>query len=279
MDKLKLLLFFVVFMTVVSYGFSHDTGEGDFSFDWLNMELEVSGKGMITPSDYGNYIDWQYDATLRAQTNLFKNFIVSMNVLRLNAYNFARDILMKEPDKNEHIYNYLKEYTKRIIQYTDEGVIIKTRLPMFGENGFARFLLTAGEDRGSFPSYREYVYSVAFTGLVIDARELGRIPAIDPKIFDEDHQTVYSVELIDEGNFEKWGAVQYTDDPYYRGFEERVGENPYRIVALENDKLISTDIAISNEDAKTLLQDKISRESLVEGRVIIIIDTVLVEMF
>ncbi len=279
MDRLKLLLFIVVFITVISYGFSHDSDEGDFSFDWLNMELEVSGQGIIIPSDFGNYIDWQYDAMLRAQTNLYKNFIASMSVLRLDAYNFARDILLREPNKNERIYNYLKDYTKRIIQYTEEGVIIKTSLPMFGENGFARFLLTAGEDRGSFPSYREYVYSVPFTGLVIDARGLGRTPAIDPKIFDEDHQTVYSVELIDESNFEKWGAVQYTDDPYYKGFEERVGENPYRIVALENDKLISTDIAISNEDAKTLLQDKISRKSLIEGRVIIIVNTVLVEMF
>jgi len=69
--------------------------------------------------------------------------------------------------------------------------------------------------------------------------------------------------------------VLYTYDPYYKGFEDRVGENPYRIVALENDKLIPTDIAISDEDAKVLLQNDISKQNLIECRVIIILDTVL----
>ncbi len=279
MDRLKAFIFILLFITGVSYGFCIDQEEKAFAFDWLNLELEVSGTGDIIPLEHGNIFEWQYDATLKAQTDLLKNFIASMGVLRLDAYNFARDILMREPEKNEIIYNYMKNIKKQTIKYTDHRVIIKTRLPLVGKNGLVRFLITAGTDTGTFPLYDEYIYSTPFTGLVIDARGLGIIPAIGPRIFDEAHQAIYSIDQVDKENFEKWGAVQYTYDPYYKGFKDRVGENPYRIVALENDKLIPTDIAISDEDAKVLLQNDISKQNLIECRVIIILDTVLQNRF
>jgi hypothetical protein len=188
-----------------------------------------------------------------------------MSVLRLDAYNFARDLLMRESYKNEYLYNYIKRFTGIVVEYSDESVRIKRNLPMYGENGFVQYLVTAGLDPGRFPLYTTYEYSSAFTGLVIDARGLERIPAIGPRIFDEDHRTVYSLDIVDKESFARWGAVQYTYDPHYRGFDERVGDNPYRIVAIENVTLIATDIAISNKDARIFLQNEISRKYLSEG--------------
>ncbi len=276
MGKLRILtavfIFLFSFTMVVVRLPAGESVEQRFSIDWVGMELEVSGMGRIIPSEYGNHIDWQYGAALKAEMDLISNFVASMSELRLDAYSFARDLLMSEPYKNEHIYNYIKGFTGSIVEYSDEWVRIKTNLPMFGENGFTRYLVTAGLDPGRFPLYTTYEYSSAFTGVVIDARDLARIPAIGPRIFDEDHRTVYSLDIVDKESFARWGAVQYTYDPYYKGFNERVGDNPYRIVAMENDTLISTDIGISNKDARTLLQDEVSRKNLREGRVIIILE-------
>ena len=49
-----------------------------------------------------------HDALRKAQTNLFKNFIVSLSALRIDAYNYAQDILLRESEKNEWIYDYVK---------------------------------------------------------------------------------------------------------------------------------------------------------------------------
>ncbi len=122
-----------------------------------------------------------------------------------------------------------------------------------------------------------FLISTNFTGVVIDARGLGREPAFAPRIFDEDHREVYSIALMAEESFKRWGGVQYTDDPFYTGFEERVGENPARFVALRNDNLIKTDISLSNDDVKILLQSDVTKYNLTEGRVIIIIDKVTVK--
>ena len=266
---LIMLLFFTV---AANAGLTIERGMEQFEIDWINMELEVNGIGNITPSEYGNYLDWQYDAALRAEEEVLKNFISSMGSLRIDAFHTARDVLMREPEKNSLVYSYIKRHWKRVVEYTDLSVRLKTELPLFGDDGFAINIVNAGLDPGRYPQYSEYEYSTSFTGLVIDARGLGRIPALAPSIYDEEHRTIYSIDLIHSDSFARWGAVQYTDDPYYRGLENRVGPTPYRIVALENDKLIETDIAISNTDAIIFLQSDASKQSLSQGRLIVILD-------
>jgi hypothetical protein len=271
MVRVKILIFFVVFLSVATGGVYAETIL-PYSMHWIDMELEVSGDADIVPADRGNYIEWQHEATMRAQSRLMRNFVQAMSYLRIDAYNFFRDLLMREVGKNEVLFEYAESYKRSRIRYSDNSVHITKAFPLFGEKGFAWRLITTGADTGNFPDYEEYVFSAPFTGLVIDARGIGRLPSLCPRVFDELHQTLYSIDLIEKEAFQRWGAVQFTDDPDYSRFKERVGQNPYRVVALENTKLIETDITISNEDAKILLQSDITRKNLMEGKVLIVID-------
>jgi hypothetical protein len=274
MDRLKTFLFLLLFLLIETASFCETGKPGLFTFDWINQELEVTGTGHIIPGKSGNLFQWQYDAVLRAQADLIKNFILSMNILRLDAYHSASDLIKLEPGINESIYNYVYNIKKHTVKYTDDGVILRSTVPLFGVDGLAGLLVTAGSDTGNFYEYSDYVYSIDFTGVVIDARGLGRVPALAPRIFDENHRLVFSAVHVSRESYEKWGAVQYTDDPYYRGFEGRVGENPFRIVAMANDNLIQTDIALSTDDAKVILQNEMTKQYISEGRVIIIIEAV-----
>jgi len=247
--------------------------------DWEKGTLRVRGSSKIITRDTGNIIDWQYDAAVNAKRNLFKNFISSLNSINVDAFHTAGAILIEDRDRNKFIYRYINSQKITDISYNDNLVNVSLDLPFFGERGFARFLVTPGIDPGNFPEYKDYVYSTEFTGVVIDCRGLGRVPAIAPRVFDEEHNMVYSVDYIEEEPFKKWGAVQYTDDPYYRGFEYRIGNNPFRIVAVRNPKLISTDIAISTDDARVLLQNENTRINLQEGRVLIVIENVFQEIY
>jgi hypothetical protein len=271
MVELKFLIIFVVFVFVAAGGVGSEIIL-PHSIHWVDMELEVTGDGDIVPTNRGNYLEWQHEAVMRAQSKLMTNFIRSMEALRVDAYNSCRELLMKEIEKNEVLFEYANSFKKSTIYYADDFVHIIKSFPLFGENGFAWRMINAGVDTGNFPDYEEYVFSMAFTGVVIDARGIGREPSLCPRIFDELHQTVYSADLIDKEAFQRWGAVQFTYNPDYSVFSERVGENPYRIVALENEKLIETDIAISNEDAKILLQNDATRKNLMEGRVLVVLD-------
>jgi hypothetical protein len=274
MDTVRILIFlFVAVLSLAAAGGPCLSSEsGSFVLDWKRSTLEVTGTAEITPGESGNAVRWQYEANLAAQRRATETFIRAMELVRVDAYNTARAVLLEEQGRNEQIYRYISGHKKRQVSYTDREVTIKSVLPLFGQDGFASLLVSAGLDSGSFPEHDEYVFSGPFTGLVVDARGLGRVPAIAPRILDEDHRLIYSKDYVNQASFARHGAVQYTSDPRYRGLEDRVGKNPLRLVALADEKTIETDITISNAESKTLLQNSSSRESLARGNVIIIVD-------
>ena len=251
-------------------------GQNTAIVDWRRMELKVSAVSTILEEESGNTADWQYTAQRRAEESLFENFIRSMKKVQVDAYSTAADVIHSDYTKNRRLYSYYTGMRKSEIRYIEQDVIIEKIFPLFGEDGFMQILFEAGYDTGNFHTYDRFVHSIVFTGLVVDARGLGKVPAAAPRIFDSNHTLVFSADMMYLESFRKWGAVQYTDDLNVRLYEKRVGDNPYRIVAIHDDKLIETDIAISVEDAQVLLQKEGSRENLMQGRVVIIMDSLRV---
>jgi hypothetical protein len=240
--------------------------------DWLGMEVRVTGHERIMPQQSGNMISWQLEASRNADQKNLQNFIDGMKYLQVDAYRFADEVLRADLEANERIYRYYDQIKAESITYGVKDVTISKLLPFFGQNGFASILYKAGKDTGNFRFSDGYVFSTPFTGVVIDARGLNRKPALSPRIFDQDHNLVYSADLMKPDYFAQWGSVQYTIDPYYARHADRVGDKPLRIMAVRDDKLIATDIAIFSDDARTLLQNSETRRNLEEGRVVVIVD-------
>jgi hypothetical protein len=259
-----------LFVLTVSYGYA-DTR--DFRVDWKKNEVVVSGVSQVAVRETGNRIEWQNSAAIAAKRLVFESFFASLGALRVDAYRSAKDIMMDDPATNRAVHRYVDTFTQYQVIYGTDSVAVEKRVPLYGKGGLAPLLIEAGTDPGHFPSYNRLVFSTEFTGLVIDGRGLGRIPAVNPRIFDEDHNLVYSADLMRKDAFDRWGALHYTDDPFLRGYETRIGANPLRLMAIENPKLIETDLCISKEDAMILLQEEATRNRLEEGMVVIILDS------
>lgn len=280
MDRLRLYILTLFFLFLPILGMGETGNNPSITIDWVKGRLVISRTAMVSPGERGNIMEGQLKASKTAMEEAFGQFIRSMQYLRVDAYNTAQSILKQNYEKNESLYRYNERMKRYSLRYDDNTVNVTKIYPFFGKEGFAHLLVRAGDDEGNFPKYSGYKFTAQFSGLVIDARGLGRIPAFAPRVFDEAHNTVFCVDFMRSDSFERWGAVQYTSDPYYRGFQDRVGNNPFRVVAIRNDKLIETDIAISIEDAAILLQHEESRLSLEEGRVIVILDPeVLFEVY
>ncbi len=188
-------------------------GQNYAAVDWRKMTLTVSAASSVLVEENGNTADWQYAAQGRAEELLFENFIRAMNDLQVDAYRTAADIIQADYTKNRRLYTYYSGIKKSKIQYIQQDVIIEKSFPLFGENGFSHIFFEAGYDAGNFPVYDRFVHSTTFTGLLIDARSLRKLPAVAPRIFDNNHTLVFSPDLMYQENFRKWGAVWYTDDP------------------------------------------------------------------
>jgi hypothetical protein len=244
-----------------------------YQIDWRHTELRVFGYGTVSEQDRGNMIEWQLNTARIADQNLLRNFLDAMRYVQVDAFQSGHDVLAADLQRNERMYRYNDTVSAVSIRYGDNDVTVTKVFPFFGKGGFATLLFRAGKDYGNFPTYEStYTPSTNFTGLVIDARNLGHIPAIAPRIFDEEHKLIYTADFIRRERFDQWGAVQYTVDPLYRDHIRRVGDNPFRIVARRDDKLMPTDISIFTEDAQVLLAREATRSSLEEGRVIIILE-------
>ncbi|MGQ9616516.1 MAG: hypothetical protein ACUVWJ_08980 [Spirochaetota bacterium] len=269
---------FFLFLPLLGMGETGNTPS--ITVDWIKGSLEISRTAIVSPGERGNVMEGQLNAATTAMEEILGQFIRSMEFMRVDAYNTAQSVLRNSYEKNYRLYQYNERIKKYSLRYDDNRVTVTKKYPFYGRDGFAHLLVRAGEDEGNFPRYPGYKFTAQFSGLIIDARGLGRIPAFAPRIFDEAHNTVFCVDFMRGDSFERWGAVQYTNDPYYRGFLDRVGNNPFRVVAVRNDQLIETDIAISSEDAAILLQHEESKHSLEQGRVIIILDPeVLLEVY
>ena len=276
MEKLKIIilsLLILIFSANILISDDRITAE----IDWPDGLLRVYGYGDIVPQEKGNFIEWQYKAVMDAKLNLMKNFFKSTKYLRIDNFHDAADLLLNNSKLNREIMDYFRSIKEKDLIYFDTYVKLVKKYNFYGSNGFAKYFVTVGNDLDDFPKFKGYVFTTDFTGLVIDARGLGKQAAVSPNIYDEDHNLIYGVNFVDPDYFTKWGMVQYTDDPYYTKYINRVGKNPFRIVALKENKLIETDIEISNEDAKILLQSELTKERLKEGRVIIILDSNMIE--
>ena len=271
--KFSVIIFILIFISLLAPVLLFGEYDYRYAVDWEKSKLTVTGYSEILPQETGNYIDWQYRAVLDAGDKLWENFFRSLKDIRIDAFRRSSDILSANFEINKQIYNFLSNNKKNKLIYLSNAVKVVKTFDFYGKNGFATYFVIPGSDRGNFPDYREYVFSTDFSGLVIDARGLGKVPAVAPRIFDEDHNLVYGADFVDSEDFKRWGLVQYTDDPYYKDYIDRVGKNPFRTVALHENKLVETDIEISNEDARVLLQSVITRKNLEKCRVIIVLDS------
>lgn len=274
MDRLRKLTV-IVGLIACAFALSAQTlrlSSPRFDIDWAGQSLEVIGTGEVELNGGVNPAQRQLKAAREAEEELLASFISSLQELRVDAYRSARDVLLQEPEKSGPLYAYFARMQQVSVRYGDRTVELRSTLPLFGDEGFMHLLVDAGIDPGNFHEYEEYVFSRPFTGLVVDARGMGKVPSADPRIFDQSHTLVYSSQLMDPEQYRRWGSARFTPDPAYREHRDRVGEHPLRVAAFPDERLIETDLALLTEDARMLLQHPGSRRSLQEGRVVVILD-------
>jgi hypothetical protein len=111
-----------------------------------------------------------------------------------------------------------------------------------------------------------------FTGLVIDARGIPVVPALVPRLLDENGQAVFGAAFASREFAVQWGMSSYTTDNHASLRSQRVGWNPLFVRGLRTLEPGHSDIIISNTDAAKLLSSSQHLLFLKECRVIIVLD-------
>jgi hypothetical protein len=112
----------------------------------------------------------------------------------------------------------------------------------------------------------------AFTGLVIDAKGLGLMPAMAPKVVNESGEEVYGSKYVSRDFAVKQGMVGYDKDVNAARNNQRVTNNPLVIKGLKASGANSTDIVVSDADAQRIHSAAQTQNFLDKTRVMVVLD-------
>lgn len=110
-----------------------------------------------------------------------------------------------------------------------------------------------------------------YTGLILDAREMGLQPAMSPKVVDEDGKEVYGSAYVDREFAVKHGMAGYAKTPEKAKGNDRVKGTPLLVKALGSTGKNRTNLVISNKAAQALRQIAATQTFLREARVVILL--------
>jgi hypothetical protein len=111
----------------------------------------------------------------------------------------------------------------------------------------------------------------AFTGLVLDARTIAALPAMAPRILDENRKAVYGAAFVSREYAVQSGISAYVTELPAALKDPRVGSNPLIVKGLAAEGTGRCDIIISNADADRLRKSWTHLTFLKECRVVIVL--------
>jgi hypothetical protein len=112
----------------------------------------------------------------------------------------------------------------------------------------------------------------AFTGLVIDAKGLGLMPAMAPKVVDENGNEVYGSRYVSRQYAVQQGMVGYDKDVNAARNNQRVTNNPLVVKAVRATGNNKADLVVANADAQRIHGAAQSQNFLDKCRVMFIVD-------
>ncbi|MCB9497494.1 MAG: hypothetical protein H6686_11465 [Fibrobacteria bacterium] len=115
--------------------------------------------------------------------------------------------------------------------------------------------------------------SQVYTGLVVDARGLGVLPALAPRITDIEGKEIYGGAVVSRDWAVKNGMVGYAKSiDGARGLKDRIGASPAVVKAVRADGASKTDLVLSAEDAASLRSAAENLTFLSQARVVFVVD-------
>lgn len=258
------------------YGLVEEVGLG--RIDWSNGLIQVVGYG--APPKGASGPQARLMARGAAKADAYRNAAEVLNGVRVNSETYVRNYVMQSDEIRVVVEGFVRG--ARIIkvnQQWDGMIELTIELPLGGQAGLAA-LLNRPEITESFspmsPAFYDYPeagVTTAYTGVIIDARNLGIKPALYPQIFDYEGNLLYASTMV---NLARPGFT--TIVAYARSLElarklPRLGTNPLVLTA---DSPVpasgegQTDLVLGVEATKEFR--RLNPEVIRDGAVVFIID-------
>ncbi len=258
-DELKRFAFLIALAGAVCSSAGPDGGEPTErqGIDWRALVLRATGSG---PPDVNalNAAQARFGAEKAARADALRALIAQVRAVEITAGKSVGDAMANE-ELRAKVEDLLRGYTVAAKRYySDMGIEIDVEASLAPLTDL--FATAPAAEPAKTASSRK------FTGLVIDARKLKVVPALEPRVLDSSGQVLYGVEWLSADARKTAGVASYVHSMDQAQRDPRVADKPLVIKAA---RAQGSDVFIGDEERKKM---SAGLSFLADGRVIILAD-------
>ncbi|HUU00020.1 MAG TPA: hypothetical protein VM425_01120 [Myxococcota bacterium] len=266
-----LLLAVLVLPRIALAQASGDVTEGELKVDhgqvnWSDHTITATGSGapnLKAP----NVAVARLGAERVAKLDALRNIMEVLKGVRVDSEITVESEMVTSSKMRSKIQGVIRNFkVLKTKYYSDGGVDLVVQVSLDGQ--LASTFVKPGSKAADLPAQGQ----AKNTGLVIDARGLKAVPALSPKILDEDGKVVYSAEYLSQEALESTGVVSYFRNIKAAKKDDRVAPNALVIKALKLGDGSKTNIVLSNADAARFRDPAANLKYLASGKVVLVID-------
>ncbi len=249
-----------------------DVTEGDLNVghgqvNWTEHTITATGSG-APDLKATNVAVARLGAERVAKLDALRNILETLKGVRITSEVTVQSEIMTDEKMRTTIEGAAQHFkVLRTKYYSDGGVDVVVQISLDGE--VVSTLIKPGTKTAEVSDGAGQPND---TGLVIDARGIGIIPALAPRVVDESGTVLYSSDFVDQKSLQARGVVGYFRDLEAAGKNGRVGSEPLVIKALKRSADSKTGMVLSHADAAKLQNKEMNLKYLTEGKVIIVVD-------
>lgn len=240
---------------------------GHGQINWSEQYVEATGSGAPDPKA-ANVAVARLGAERAAKMDAFRNLLETLKGANVTSKATAADEMSNGAIKSK-VEGVLRNFKVTDTRYYSDGSVdVVVRMNLKGD--LAEALLPDPDQKAvaAVPQTGEAKNS----GLIINAKGLAAVPAMAPRIVDEDGKEVYGVSLVSEAAAKENGIAGYVKDLESAQGHTRVKGTPMVVRAIRLATPGKSDLVISNADAEKLRDKNSNLSFLSQGKVIIVID-------
>ncbi len=300
----KLRTGWIVGVLTASLAFSQYTQpiSDNGSVDWSQQKIKATGIGAPNPNAPPGA--QRAGAITAAKSDAFRNLLATARGMFLTSETTVNNAIVESDVIKTRVEGFLRGFTLVDTRYmSDQSVEVDVEVPL---SGLADALLPQAFGGGrlmtaqpvcpmcgqQWPQGKPVPPGVqltnpgasvgsqtapgasggAFTGLIIEGKGLGLMPAMAPKVVDENGNEIYGSKYVSREFAVKQGMVGYDKDVNAARSNQRVTNNPLIIKGLKTGGTNKTDVVVSNADAQRIHAAAQTQNFLDKCRVMFILD-------
>jgi hypothetical protein len=241
--------------------------------DWQRKVVKCTGSGAANLRDAGgNPAVARIGAEKAAKLDALRNCMEALKGVQLESGQTVGNALASDQALSGKVQGLVKGFkvvgTPRY--FSDGGVEMDVEVPLEGAMSDALLPKPEKKDEGKAePKPAKSSGAPAGTSLVVDARGQKVVPALAPRVLDEEGKEIYGPSKLGNAGRKAGGAAAYaTDlDSAKATLKDRVGDKPLVVKAVRTD---GADVVISSADAAGLAGKDLG--FLADARVVILAD-------